>query len=84
MPTTEQTPAPLLRREPCRGLSGVTCGHDDPGQGSVVGVCGRQARGQLTELLRDQLRHGVGEFLQDTSTGPLTLRADAHTAPSKP
>lgn len=84
VPTTGGPRLLSLRWEPRRGASGVTCGHDDPGQRSVVGVGGRQARGQLAELLRDQLRHGIGEFLQDTSTGPLTLSADAHATPAKP
>lgn len=84
VPTTGGPRLLSLRWEPRRGASGVTCGHDDAGQRSVVGVGGRQARGQLTELLRDQLRHGIGEFLQDTSTGPLTLSADAHATPAKP
>lgn len=59
------------RWDPTGGTGGVTCGHDDSCQGLVAGVRGRQAHGQLAELLRDQLGHGVCEFLKDTSTRPV-------------
>lgn len=58
-------------RFPWKHKRQFTFGHDDPCQCFVAGVHGRQAHGQLTELLRDQLGHGVCKFLKDTSTRPL-------------
>lgn len=72
---------PVSRLAPSSRWGGVTSGHDDPGQRLVAGVRQGQARGQLSELLCDQLGHGICELLENTSSSLVTVPPPSSTLP---